>query len=81
MVIQLRFFASLVERTGCKTESVELREGSDVGQLWRMLEQRHPALAELGFRPLVACDQACADWDQTLDGIREVAFLPPLAGG
>ncbi len=81
MVIQLRFFASLAERAGCKTESVEVREGSDVGQLWRMLEQRHPALAEIGFRPLVACDQSYADWNRTLDDIREVAFLPPLSGG
>ncbi len=81
MVIQLRFFASLVERAGCRTESVELREGSDVGQLWRLLEQRHPALAEIGFRPLVACDQSYADWNRTLDDIREVAFLPPLSGG
>ncbi len=81
MVIQLRFFASLAERAGCKTESVEVREGSDVGQLWRMLEQRHPALAQIGFRPLVACDRTYADWDRTLDDIREVAFLPPLSGG
>ncbi len=81
MVIQLRFFASLAERAGCKTESVEVREGSDVGQLWRMLEQRHPALAEIGFRPLVACDRSYADWNRTLDDIREVAFLPPLSGG
>ncbi len=81
MVIQLHFFASLAERAGCKTESVELREGSDVGQLWRMLEERHPALANIGFRPLVACDRTYADWDRTLDDIREVAFLPPLSGG
>jgi molybdopterin converting factor subunit 1 len=81
LVIQLRFFASLAERAGCKTESVELREGSDVGQLWRMLEKRHPALANIGFRPLVACDRTYADWDRTLDDIREVAFLPPLSGG
>ena len=28
MVIQLRFFASLAERAGCKTESVELADGA-----------------------------------------------------
>jgi molybdopterin synthase sulfur carrier subunit len=81
MTIQLRYFASLAERAGCKTESVEVQEGSDVAQLWRMLEQRHPALAGIGFRPLVACDQSYADWDRSLVGIREVAFLPPLSGG
>ena len=81
MTIQLRFFASLAERAGCRTESVDLPEGTDVEALWRILEQRHPGLVDLGFRPLVACDQSYADWERVLDDVREVAFLPPLSGG
>jgi molybdopterin synthase sulfur carrier subunit len=81
MVIELRFFASLAERTGCKSESVEVQEGCDVAGLWRLLVERHPALADLHYRPLVACDQSYAAWNRPLDGIREVAFLPPLSGG
>ena len=81
MVIQLRFFASLAERAGCRTESLELPEGADVEALWRILEQRHPGLAGLGFRPLVACDQSYSDWERVLDDVHEVAFLPPLSGG
>jgi molybdopterin converting factor small subunit len=58
-----------------------LKDGSDVTDLWRDLLERHPTLADIGLRPLVACDMAYADWDTVLDGVGEVAFLPPVSGG
>ena len=81
MMIQVRFFASLAECTGCSSESVEIDAGNDVTALWRVLKRRHPELAAVGFRPMVACDRSYADWDRTLDGVEEVAFLPPFSGG
>jgi molybdopterin synthase sulfur carrier subunit len=81
MTLEVRFFASLVDRTGCAVESVELDEAANVGGLWDELVRRHPALAGIGFRPLVACDCAYATWDRPLEGVREVAFLPPVSGG
>ena len=81
IVVQVRFFASLVERAGGSRESVEIEPSTDVQALWQMLIERHPSLAEVGFRPLVACDCVYADWDRVLDGVHEVAFLPPVSGG
>jgi molybdopterin converting factor subunit 1 len=81
MVVEIRFFASLADRTGCSTETVEVDRGTDVEALWQSLLGRHPGLADIGFRPLVACDRAYADWDRLLDGVEEVAFLPPVSGG
>ena len=81
MRIEVRYFASLVQRVGQGTESVELSPGADVAALWRDLVARHPGLADLPFRPLVACDLDYAAWDRTLDDVREVAFLPPVSGG
>ena len=81
MVVEIRYFASLAQHAGCSRESVELRAGAAVTALWRMLEQRHPGLADIGFRPLVACDLSYAGWDHALEGVREVAFLPPFSGG
>ena len=81
MIVEVRFFASLVDRTGCSVESVELDAATDVNGLWTELVRRHPALANIGFRPMVACDLAYAGWDRSLDGVREVAFLPPVSGG
>jgi len=81
MIVEVRYFASLAQQAGCPREQVEVQEGADVSELWRLLERRHPGLAETGLRPLVACDLEYAAWDRALDGVREVAFLPPFSGG
>ncbi len=81
MKLDVRFFASLAERTGCSSESITVGEDASVEDLWRELVERHPSLAEIAFRPLVACDMDYAGWDRTLAGVREVAFLPPVSGG
>lgn len=81
MSVQVRYFASLAERTGCATESYEVEQGADVQALWNLVVRRHAGLADLPFRPLVACDLTYASWDQALDGVAEVAFLPPVSGG
>jgi len=81
MTIEVRFFAALADSTGATRDRVELPTGSDVSALWRALIERYPALETTGIRPLVACDMEYATWDTSLDGIREVAFLPPVSGG
>jgi molybdopterin synthase sulfur carrier subunit len=81
VTVEVRYFASLAERAGCRSERVEVEPATDVGGLWRLLTERHPRLDEVGFRPLVACDLEYSAWDRPLDGVREVAFLPPLSGG
>jgi len=81
MQIEVRFFASLVERTGQTVESVDVEPSATVQSLWQLLVERHPTLADLGCRPLVACGRRYAGWDDGLGGVREVAFLPPLSGG
>ena len=81
MMIEVRFFASLVDSTGASRDRVELPVGSDVSMLWRTLIERYPALETTRIRPLVACDMEYATWDAQLDGVREVAFLPPVSGG
>ena len=81
MTIEVRFFASLVDSTGAVRDRVELPDGSDVTVLWSALIERYPGLKSTGFLPLVACDMEYATWDANLDGVREVAFLPPVSGG
>lgn len=81
MTLEVRYFASLAERTGCRSERIELPDGTDVAGLWDRLAERHAGLDTLGYRPLVACDLEYAGWDRALDGVREVAFLPPVSGG
>ena len=58
--------------------AVEVTEGAGVS-VYRSIGT--PALRNLDYRPLVACDLSYADWDAALDGVAEVAFLPPVSGG
>ncbi len=81
MQVEIRYFASLKDQTGCTSESIEVETAADVECLWGLLVERHPGLGKLGFRPMVACDLVYAEWDRSLEGVREVAFLPPVSGG
>lgn len=81
MKIEVRYFASLADAAGLSHESVELGGRTTVEGLWSAMVERHPRLGGLAFRPLVACDMDYAGWDAKLDGVREVAFLPPVSGG
>jgi len=79
--LEVRYFASLAELTGRSSEALELESGADVSALWSRVVERHPELGRLSYRPLVACDLSWAAWDAGLEGVREVAFLPPVSGG
>ena len=81
MKVAVRYFASLVDRTGVATETVEIDPATDVARLWARLLELHPALSDVTIRPLAACDLEYASWDRKLEGVAEVAFLPPVSGG
>ena len=81
MIIEVRYFASLVELTGRTSETLEVDEGADVRKVWTVLVGRHPGLSDLPYRPLVARDMSYADWDTPLGDAKEIAFLPPVSGG
>ena len=81
MTLRVLYFASLKDRAGASEETIDIRDGADVAALWAAVQDRHPRLREVTVRPLAACDMAYAPWERTLDGVREVAFLPPVSGG
>ena len=81
MTLRVLYFASLKDRTGLSEETVEVSVSTNVTGLWSHLTERHPALAEIAVRPMVACDMVYSAWDRPLDGVAEVAFLPPVSGG
>lgn len=81
MILRVLYFASLQDRTGRREEAIDVPPATDVAALWARLQDLHPRLREVSVRPLVACDMAYASWDRPLDGVVEVAFLPPVSGG
>jgi len=79
--VDVRFFASLTEHVGANLITIDVEPRTSVASLWDRLVERHPALAGLSYRPMVACDLVYAQWDRLLDDVDEVAFLPPVSGG
>lgn len=83
MSVTVLYFAWLRERIGVPREVVET-SAPTVAALIDELSRREERYA-LAFSDLasvrVAVDQELSDFDASLDGVREVAFFPPMTGG
>ena len=77
------YFAWVRERIGVPKEKVETGAAT-VAELVEELKAREErytaAFADLSALR-VAVDQELTDFDASLDGVREVAFFPPMTGG
>mmetsp|Transcript_13240 Transcript_13240/g.20961 ORF Transcript_13240/g.20961 Transcript_13240/m.20961 type:complete len:82 (+) Transcript_13240:680-925(+) len=77
------YFAWVRERIGIPKEKVETN-ATTVMQLVEELKAREERY-EVAFSDLsalrVAVDQELTDFDAPLEGVREVAFFPPMTGG
>jgi MoaE-MoaD fusion protein len=80
--LEVRLFGGLWERAGGRRRvQVTVPDDATVADLRAQLAADHPRLAELLPRVNVAVDLEVARPDQPLAGAREVAVLPPVAGG
>lgn len=82
-MMDVLYFAWVRERIGLPKERVETRAAT-VSELVAELSAREERYA-LAFSDLtalrVALDQELSDFDAPLEGVREVAFFPPMTGG
>ena len=81
--MQVLYFAWVRERIGVPREEVETMAATvaDLVEELRAREDRY-ALAFSDISALrVALDQELTGFDASLDGVREVAFFPPMTGG
>ena len=82
-MIDVLYFAWVRERVGLPRERVET-DARTVADLVAELKAREARYAA-AFADLsairVAVDQELAGYDAALDGVREVAFFPPMTGG
>lgn len=77
------YFAWVRERIGLPREQVETSAATvaDLVEELRAREDRYAAaFADLSALR-VALDQELSEFDASLDGVREVAFFPPMTGG
>lgn len=77
------YFAWVRERIGLPKERVET-SATTVAELVEELKAREERYAA-AFADIsalrVAVDQELSDFDAPLEGVREVAFFPPMTGG
>ncbi|WP_081423751.1 molybdopterin converting factor subunit 1 [Celeribacter ethanolicus] len=83
MKIEVLYFAWVRERIGEPRETVET-DAATVMDLVEELKSREERY-DLAFSDLkslrVALDQELMEFDSPLEGVREVAFFPPMTGG
>ena len=81
--MQVLYFAWVRERIGLPKEDVQT-DSATVAELVEELrgrDERYAAAFADVSALRVALDQELSDFDALLDGVREVAFFPPMTGG
>ena len=82
-MMEVLYFAWVRERIGLPKERIETSAATvaDLVEELKAREERYAA-AFADTRALrVAVDQVLTDFDAPLEGVREVAFFPPMTGG
>ncbi len=82
-MIDVLYFAWVRERIGLPKERVKTGAATVSGLVdeLRAREARYEAAFADTSALRVALDQELADFDAPLEGVREVAFFPPMTGG
>ena len=77
------YFAWVRERIGLPRETVETDAATvaDLVNELRAREERYAAAFSDLSALRVALDQELSEFDAPLEGVREVAFFPPMTGG
>ena len=81
--MDILYFAWVRERIGLPRERVETSAATvnDLIEELRAREERYAAAFADLTALRVALDQDLADFDASLEGVREVAIFPPMTGG
>jgi molybdopterin converting factor subunit 1 len=79
--MRVLFFAQLKDATGC--DSIELAPTSPLNgvQLWKMLIEKFPALANHQKNVRLARNWEYADAKTIFANEDEIALIPPVSGG
>jgi MoaE-MoaD fusion protein len=81
MLIRLRMFAILRERSGVSEAEMELADGTTVAAAMEAVGRKYDKIADLLPRTAAAVNRAYAGaGDQLRDG-DELALIPPVSGG
>ncbi|WP_457643825.1 molybdopterin converting factor subunit 1 [Persephonella sp.] len=81
MKVNLLYFSSIKDRLGKSREEVELPDGSKISDLYKLLEEKYPQIAESLPSVMFAVNEEYADKNTQLKEGDTVALIPPVSGG
>lgn len=81
MRVDVQLFATLRDRAGARSVSVDVADGATVAQLLEHIATAYPSLAPALPSSIVAVNQEFAFPPTPLKGGDEVALFPPVSGG
>lgn len=81
MQARVLFFGKLKELAGGAEQSVELRSGATIAELFERFATQKPELASFRSSVVASRNQEFAPWTTVLEPGDEIAFLPPVSGG
>ncbi len=81
MHVTVRLFGSVRDEVGLKELSVEIADGSTVGDLRKSLHGDIASLERLGTRLRISVNYELVEESATLSDGDELALLPPVSGG
>ena len=79
MTVTLKFFASVREMVGARTQAVEVAEGTTLGDLFQSYVDKYPRLGNMGLA--YAVNHEYSNKSRELKDGDEIAFIPPVSGG
>lgn len=77
----MQLFARLREIAGRQEWTCDVPVGASTGDVWKLLVEAHPALAEFTTAVSCAVNTDFASMRTPLGDGDDVAFLPPVSGG
>ena len=81
MIVKVLYFGRLKELSGSSEESVEVRDGARIEDLFAHCAMSRPELRKFRASLVAARNREFSAWDTPLHAGDEVGFLPPVSGG
>jgi len=81
MLIEIKFYSSFRELMGTSWTSMEMAEGTTLGDLVDIIRDRHPRLRLQTDEIVVSLNRNSLPPETVLKDGDVVSFLPPLTGG
>ena len=81
MIVKVLYFGRLKVLSGSSEESVEVRDGARIEDLFAYCSSSRPELRKFRASLVAARNREFAAWDTLLHAGDEVGFLPPVSGG